>query len=118
VFHVEPVGWARTRQARNGHFFTPKKQRDAKAELQLLMKQKFKGAPLEGALSVSLLFSIRKPKSVKREYPTVKCDIDNYEKQVFDSGNGILWKDDMQIVEVHSRKVYGEPSIWVVVREL
>lgn len=40
--------------------------------------------------------------------PTVKPDIDNVLKAIFDSLNGILYKDDTQIVEVTASKFYSD----------
>lgn len=40
--------------------------------------------------------------------PTTKPDIDNVLKAIFDSLNGILYKDDTQIVEVTASKFYSD----------
>jgi Holliday junction resolvase RusA-like endonuclease len=39
---------------------------------------------------------------------TSKPDIDNLVKGLFDSLNKIAWKDDNQVYEVHSRKLYSK----------
>jgi len=39
--------------------------------------------------------------------PTTKPDIDNVEKAVFDGCNGVVWRDDVQVVEVRKVKRYG-----------
>jgi Holliday junction resolvase RusA-like endonuclease len=41
-------------------------------------------------------------------HPTTKPDIDNVEKAVFDGLNGVVWKDDVQVVSVTKRKRYGD----------
>lgn len=47
-------------------------------------------------------------------HPTTKPDIDNVEKAIFDGINGVVWKDDVQVVEVLKRKAYGEvPGVLV-----
>lgn len=47
-------------------------------------------------------------------HPTTKPDIDNVEKAIFDGINGIVWKDDVQVVEVLKRKAYGDvPGVLV-----
>lgn len=47
---------------------------------------------------------------------TKKPDIDNLEKWVLDIGNGILWKDDSKITQLHSTKHYSEtPSTKITV---
>ena len=73
---------------------------------------------LMGALEVSVVFSITKPKTVKRDLPVVKPDIDNFQKSLFDALNLIAWKDDSQIVKCASEKTYGTPGIFLQIREL
>lgn len=49
--------------------------------------------------------------------PVVKPDADNLAK-VLDALNGVVWRDDAQVVELVVRKVYGaEPSLIVEVVE-
>ena len=51
--------------------------------------------------------------------PTKKPDNDNVEKGIFDGMNGVVWKDDVQVVQVTKRKRYAEtPGVVVIVREL
>lgn len=46
--------------------------------------------------------------------PTKKPDIDNVEKAVFDGMNGVVWVDDVQVVNVSKSKRYGvTPGVWV-----
>lgn len=50
---------------------------------------------------------------------TKKPDIDNVEKAIFDGLNGVVWKDDVQAVQVTKRKRYADvPGVVVIVREL
>ena len=52
-------------------------------------------------------------------YPTSKPDIDNVEKILFDGLNGIVWKDDVQVVDVVKRKRYGAtPGVQMTIRML
>lgn len=80
--------------------------------------QAMAGRPLLlGAVRVSLMIYCAVPASwskVKQrraldglEYPTVKPDIDNVEKAIFDAINGIVWKDDVQVVRVSKEKRYS-----------
>lgn len=40
------------------------------------------------------------------------------EKAIFDGMNGVVWKDDVQVVEVRKRKRYAEtPGVVVIVKE-
>lgn len=65
---------------------------------------------------IDLYFAIPKSYSKKRRQNCLvgieKCakkpDIDNILKNIFDSGNGYIYKDDIQIVEVICRKHYTD----------
>lgn len=107
---IEPVAQGRPRFGK-GFCYTPSKSRAFKKELQFRLKQAYKGSPLEGPLQVSILFTLTKPRSVKREFPAVKPDIDNFVKAFFDAANLILWLDDAQVVDLHAQKRYGTPGI-------
>ncbi|MBQ2647901.1 MULTISPECIES: RusA family crossover junction endodeoxyribonuclease [Achromobacter] len=51
--------------------------------------------------------------------PTVKPDSDNVEKAVKDGINGVVYRDDTQVVQDSKRKVYGlTPRVTVVVTVL
>jgi Holliday junction resolvase RusA-like endonuclease len=113
---ITPIPAARPRFGK-GFTYTPKKYRDFKELAKLYLLDRYPGKPLEGALEVCVVFSIEKPRSVKREYPHVKPDIDNFIKAIFDSANEILWHDDSQIVDLHTFKIYGIPSITISVKQ-
>lgn len=105
-FPVVPVAKGRPRFTNRGFAYTPKKTREAEQELRdLAILTKCK--PFENALSIFISFYIPRPKSVKRKYPTVKPDLDNFCKAV-DAFNGILWKDDAQIIEMTAVKQYAD----------
>ena len=44
-----------------------------------------------------------------------KPDLDNLIKQICDAMNGVVWKDDSQVVRIVSSKHYGEPCVYVTV---
>jgi Holliday junction resolvase RusA-like endonuclease len=73
--------------------------------------------PTEFAVAVNVTFHMPIPKSkVKKVKPgqpvTVKPDIDNLVKGLFDAANGICWQDDNQVVRCNAEKVYSnEPGI-------
>lgn len=100
-----PVAKGRPRFG-NGRTFTPKKTKDAENLIQAVVKKQFKLKPFDGPLRVEVVFMFERPKSSKNEYPIVRPDLDNIFKLVADALNGILWKDDSQIIELASMKIY------------
>lgn len=73
-------------------------------------------------LAITTVFYLTRPKSVKRQFPTVKPDLDNFLKAVKDALKGVAWGDDGQVVTVSARKEYApagrSPGVWVGVREV
>lgn len=63
---------------------------------------------LEGPLLVMIHFTYPKPARPKYSCPATRPDLDNRIKLVLDAGNGCLWFDDAQIVELHSSKSYSD----------
>lgn len=109
-----PVAKARARSTRSGHHYTPQKTVDFESIVSWHAKAAMAGKPLyEGALIVTLYYGIPIPKNleprIKRGeiiYPTKRPDMDNYEKSVLDAMNGIVYKDDAQIVATFHKKRY------------
>jgi Holliday junction resolvase RusA-like endonuclease len=53
-----------------------------------------------------------------QEKPIKKPDIDNLAKSILDGINGVIWKDDSQIVSLHITKVYASGTgVDVLVKE-
>jgi len=51
--------------------------------------------------------------------PTTKPDADNVIKAIFDGLNGVLWRDDVLVVDLAVRKRYGAtPGVRVQVQEV
>lgn len=109
LIKMEPVAKARPRVTKQGHTFTPKKTKAAEIEIKKQIKAQSPEA-LNGALKVEINFYFKRPKTVKRKYHTVKPDCDNLTKLVCDALNGILWKDDAQIVNLKASKNYSESN--------
>lgn len=73
--------------------------------------------PVEFACAVQLSITCSVPVSwskkkqaaalAGRVLPTKKPDTDNVVKAVFDGMNGVVWKDDVQAVDLFVRKRYG-----------
>ena len=104
-FRIEPVPKGRPRVTRYATF-TPKKTLVFEKEIAHLARTYYTKKPLEGHLAVLLKFYLKRGKTVKIQYPTVKPDIDNLIKSVLDPLNGIIWGDDSQIVEIAVSKRY------------
>lgn len=74
-----------------------------------------------GPMVVELVFVFERPKSVKRDWMSVKPDVDKLCRAVLDgvSDSG-FWLGDQQVVELHALKRYGvdgEPAgVWVDLR--
>lgn len=122
----QPVAKGRARVTRKGWAYTPKKTRDYEGIVKQLAKAAMKGHRiLTGAVEVSILAIMRVPvswSSKKREAafrgglrPITKPDLDNLVKNL-DAMNGVVWKDDAQIVGLEAVKQYGvEPRLEIKV---
>lgn len=111
VIRVEPVAWQRARSC-GKRFFTAEKSMNFKQYVRGLLirhRQEFVEYFNE-AIFLEIKFVFNRPKSVKREHMTARPDLDNYLKAVMDAFNGIVYKDDSQIVKFTASKVYSEIS--------
>jgi Holliday junction resolvase RusA-like endonuclease len=85
-------------------------------------RNELKKTPLEGAIHIIARFIFARPKSVsekKRKFYTIKPDIDNVAKAIGDAGNGIIWKDDAQIVAASFFKDYGDTAkVFLSIKEV
>lgn len=121
----QPVGKQRPRVVRAGggvRTYTPEKTVNYENQVRLEYRRQCgtvsfgEGVPL--SLSITAYFQI--PKSVSRARrrdmlehrvrPTVKADADNVAKIIADAGNGFIYPDDRQIVDLQCRKFYGETA--------
>lgn len=53
---------------------------------------------MEGPLVLAVAFGMPRPKTVKREFPSVKPDLDKILRAVGDALTGVVYKDDAQII--------------------
>lgn len=96
VLELEPVAWARPRaNFRSGRFFNSD---DMMVYQRTIRSMLGKQSPPIGDLKVTLRFYMTPPKRKVRERPGVKPDLSNLIKNVEDACNGVLWRDDAQIV--------------------
>lgn len=129
----QPVPKSRPKAARRGNFitmYTP--SRTANYEGLVAHSAAFAMAGrdlIQGAVSVELDIRLEIPQSWSKKKQrlaiegeiaaTKKIDIDNITKSVFDGMNGVVWRDDVQVVESKQSKRYAEtPGVVVIVREL
>lgn len=105
----------------NGRVYTPSKTLAAEASLGLEAKVVMRARklqPLLGPLKLTLhTFQVR-PKSRKDAFPTGRPDADNQIK-ILDAFNGIVWKDDSQIVAIDYARFWGpKDRVFIRVEEL
>ena len=127
-----PVGKQRARYSRRGNHvmaYTPEKTRTYES----LIKEKSIEAmgssePLETPVTLYLYIRVCAPKSYSKkrieaclngsEQPIKKPDASNILKSVEDGMNGVVYKDDSQIVNIHVTKVYSsEAGVDICVKE-
>ncbi|MFY1054686.1 RusA family crossover junction endodeoxyribonuclease [Ectopseudomonas khazarica] len=73
---------------------------------------------IEGPVMVELHIALSIPQSMSKKrkalaaagdlFPTKKPDMDNVIKAIYDGLNGVVWKDDVQVVDAHVRKRFGD----------
>jgi Holliday junction resolvase RusA-like endonuclease len=125
-----PVGKGRPRVSGRAGFarlYTPEKTASYESRVAMAGHIAMQDcAVLEGALAVTLDIAVQIPASWSKKrqaaalagtvLPTTKPDIDNVEKAIFDGLNGVVWKDDVQVVQVSKRKRYGDqPGVAVTI---
>ena len=129
----QPVAKGRPKFARRGKFVTtysPAKTVNYEGLVAHSASVAMAGRSLiQGAVSVELDIRLQIPESWSKKKQkmaidgliaaTKRSDIDNITKGIFDGMNGVVWRDDGQVVEASQRKRYAEtPGVVVIVREL
>jgi Holliday junction resolvase RusA-like endonuclease len=127
-----PVAKGRPRISTRGGFaraYTPAKTRSFEAVVSDTARAAIGPIdPYAGPVEMEAHFSIPVPKSWRKRdradalagiiQPGGKPDLDNYFKAIADGLNGIVYKDDSQIVSARLTKRYGDdPGVVVTVRE-
>ena len=123
-----PVAQGRGRAVRIGpgvRVIDPEKSRDWKRTVHFTVAQHTvhiaTQLPLQDALEVVLDFRMMRPKSLPKrvEYHTKRPDIDNCTKAILDALNGLLYRDDSQIVKLTATKRYADrPGVEIRVQTL
>ena len=134
-FQVEgdPKGKGRPRFSRAGKFtrvYTDKQTLDYEAQIKFFAAEAMGSTdPLETPVSVFLYIRHAVPQSYSKkrteaclsglEQPCKKPDIDNIAKTYLDGMNGVIFKDDTQVIDLHVKKVYSAvPGVDVMVIEV
>jgi len=134
-FKVEgdPKGKGRPRFSRAGKFtrvYTDKQTLDYEALIKSFAAEAMGSTdPLETPVSVFLYIRHAVPQSYSKkrteaclsglEQPCKKPDIDNIAKTYLDAMNGVIFKDDTQVIDLHVKKVYSAvPGVDVMVMEI
>lgn len=125
----EPQGKGRPRFTRSGHAYTPDKTASYEGEIrQMAAAAMGSSEPLETPVSVFCYVTLPIPASTPKkrlkafldgsERPLKKPDLDNVAKAFLDGMNGIVYKDDKQVIVLQCKKVYGTiPSVHILVQE-
>lgn len=129
----QPVGKGRPRIGKVGahaRMFMPAKTVSYESTVALAASQAMQGRELiDGPVRVLMSMFCQIPASWSRKKqeqalagqirPTTKPDADNVIKAIFDAINGVVWRDDVQVVELGVSKVYGAvPGVSVHVSPL
>ena len=64
--------------------------------------------PISDPVTIDLKFCMPKPRTVKREYPSVAPDLDKLIRAVLDGLTAIAYIDDGQVVKIRAEKAYGD----------
>jgi len=64
--------------------------------------------PVDSPIIISMRFRIKKPKTVKRQHPTVPPDLDKQIRSVLDALTGTAYIDDSQVIDIKASKVYSD----------
>lgn len=118
-FPINPIPKARARtfydkKVKKIRSVTPTATRTFEQTIKKIARYFYRGDPFKGPVKVEVILTVAKPVSaLKRKYPCVRPDIDNYQKAIFDALEGILWKDDGQVCDCHIVKLYGHPGITI-----
>ena len=133
-----PVGKGRPRAARRGAgvvMFTPEKTADyeslvaataaAALSCDALAAHQLLDGPLEAVLDVRFPVPVSWSKARRAralagaEWHTSKPDADNVAKAILDACNGVVFRDDAQVVILIATKAFSEsPGVRVVIREV
>ena len=95
----------------NGHVLHSQGSALAVWRSSIALAARFAGAkPVNDAVGIKVTFRVRRPKTVKRDYPTVAPDLDKYVRSLLDALTGITYADDSQVIEIIAKKIYADQA--------
>ena len=132
TYNINPIPASRPRVTRWGTYYGKRYsnfKKEMKERTSYEGKENLKNTViwLEDLIFADMTFFIpmarswsKKKKSLKNEqYCDNNADLDNYEKAILDSLNGIYFKDDRQIVSQKSQKIWADKGkIKIILREI
>ena len=132
TYNINPIPASRPRVTRWGTYYG-KKYKNFKEEMKEKTSYEDRQNTmntiiwLDGLIFADMTFFVpmavswsKKKKSLKNgEFCDNNADLDNYEKAILDSLNGIYFKDDRQIVSQKSQKIWADKGkIKIILREI
>jgi Holliday junction resolvase RusA-like endonuclease len=120
-----PVAWARARLS-GRRFFKSTDQRAFQDYVAGVAAKAASGLFFAGPVSLTATFYFERPKShlklkERPKFMASRPDLDNNLKNIADSLNTVLWKDDAQVVRLCGEKRYSDEAgayTWVEITEL
>jgi Holliday junction resolvase RusA-like endonuclease len=120
LFTVEahPMPHQRTRVARGGRHYNTAKQVSYQRYVATIARKAADGLQFVKPVKVQCAFYFARPKADKKKELVYggKGDVDNLLKQVLDSLNGAIWKDDSCVVDITGIKMYTDGPERTIVR--
>ena len=132
IYNINPVPASRPRVTRWGTYYGKrynKFKEEMKENTSYECRHNLKNTIiwLEDLIYADMTFFVpmarswsKKKKSLKNgQFCDNNADLDNYEKAILDSLNGIYFKDDRQIVSQKSQKIWADKGkIKIILREI
>lgn len=114
----QPKGGLRTQAYVDKHgkmrsrAYYPQTSRQFEKDIKTAITSHFPNiTPMAGAVAVSLVFYLERPKSVQRSLPYKRgLDIDKAARATLDAMTGSVYADDSQVCTLFASKVYGSPT--------
>lgn len=108
---IKPVRWSVKAGKMGNHagLYSPKPMKAYQDQVVRFLNGAYHGEPIDEPIAIRFVFHLPKPKSVKRDYPTVKPDLTNLTKCTEDclTKAGVLI-DDSVVINLDLWKIYGE----------